>query len=46
MAWQVITHAPAQLGESPFWSGSEERRYWVDIAGRAALRTDPVTGAT
>ena len=49
MAWQVITHAPAQLGESPFWSADEDgagRLYWVDIAGRAALRTDPASGAT
>ncbi|WP_084153753.1 SMP-30/gluconolactonase/LRE family protein [Simplicispira psychrophila] len=46
MAWRVITREAAQLGESPFWSADDARLYWVDIAGRAALRTDPASGAT
>ena len=46
MAWRVITAEAAQLGESPFWSAGEGLLYWVDIAGRAALRTDPASGAT
>ena len=49
MAWRVITPEAAQLGESPFWSAEEGgagRLYWVDIAGRQALRTHTTTGAT
>ena len=46
MAWRVITTEAAQLGESPSWSAGEGLLYWVDIAGRAALRTDPASGAT
>ena len=46
MTWHAITHAAAQLGESPFWSANDNLLYWVDIAGRAALRTDPASGAT
>ena len=46
MAWRVVTHEAAQLGESPFWSAGEGWLYWVDIAGRAALRTDPASGDT
>lgn len=46
MAWHAITSEAAQLGESPFWSAHDARLYWVDIAGRAALRTDPASGAT
>ena len=46
MAWHVVTGEPDQLGESPFWQAQDARLYWVDIAGRAALCTDPATGAT
>lgn len=45
MPWRVVTREPAQLGESPFWQAQDARLYWVDIAGRAALRTDPASGA-
>ncbi len=55
MAWQIIGQGSSELGESPFWQpgdGSEGsaagagRLYWVDIAGRAALRANPASGAT
>lgn len=34
------------LGESPFWQPQDQRLYWVDIVGRAALRANPATGHT
>ncbi len=42
---QLLLDAGARLGESPRWSVSEQRLYWVDIEGRAIHRTDPVTGS-
>ena len=51
-AWQAIGQDTSELGESPFWQAGEGgaaragRLHWVDIAGRAALRADPDTGAT
>lgn len=44
MAWSVVAREPQWLGESPFWHPDEGLLYWVDIAGRAALRADPATG--
>lgn len=46
MAWNVLGTEVCELGESPFWSAEEARLYWVDIAGRAALRIHPASGAT
>ena len=46
MTWNVLGNAICDLGESPFWSANEGRLYWVDIAGRAALRIAPAGGAT
>ncbi len=46
MAWNVLGNGVCELGESPFWSAGEGRLYWVDIAGRAALRADLASGAT
>ena len=46
MAWRALGSPSCELGESPFWQAADARLYWVDIAGRAALRADPVTGAT
>ena len=46
MAWRTLGTQLCELGESPFWQASDARLYWVDIAGRAALRADPATGAT
>ncbi|AVO40977.1 SMP-30/gluconolactonase/LRE family protein [Simplicispira suum] len=46
MAWRALGSHICELGESPFWQASENRLYWVDIAGRAALRADAATGAT
>ncbi|RYF21266.1 MAG: SMP-30/gluconolactonase/LRE family protein [Comamonadaceae bacterium] len=42
--WSPVTTAPSELGESPFWHPLEQRLYWVDIAGRALQRLDPVSG--
>jgi sugar lactone lactonase YvrE len=36
--WQVITHEPDLLGESPFWHPGEQMLYWVDIDGRQLRR--------
>lgn len=41
---ECIVDAKANVGESPFWHGEEQRVYWVDIAGKAMHRTDPATG--
>ena len=46
MTWNVLGNAICELGESPYWSVDEGRLYWVDIAGRAALRADLASGAT
>lgn len=48
MTWQALGSQVCELGESPFWHTDRDkaRLYWVDIAGRAALRADPVTGTT
>ena len=45
MTWNVLGNAICELGESPYWSVDEGRLYWVDIAGRAALRADLATGS-
>ena len=44
--WKALGHEVCELGESPFWQVQDQRLYWVDIAGCAALRADPLTGAT
>ncbi|WP_428631045.1 SMP-30/gluconolactonase/LRE family protein [Sphingopyxis sp.] len=41
---ELLLDAGALLGESPRWSASEQRLYWVDIEGRTIHRADPVTG--
>ena len=49
MAWNVLGNAICELGESPYWQsgeGSAGHLYWVDIAGRAALRADVASGTT
>lgn len=40
----LLLDAGALLGESPRWSASEQRLYWVDIDGQKIHRTDPATG--
>lgn len=47
MPWHAVTAAADAdaLGESPFWHAPEGALYWVDIAGRAARRLHPATGA-
>lgn len=42
---ELLLDAGALLGESPRWSASEQRLYWVDIDGQKIHRTDPATGA-
>ncbi len=37
--WQTLTTTFCELGESPFWHPVERSLYWIDIAGRALLRT-------
>lgn len=45
MNWELAVDTPDQLGESPFWHPTEQRLYWVDIAGRKVRRWDPASGA-
>jgi len=40
----LLLDAGALLGESPRWSASESRLYWVDIDAHRIHRTDPATG--
>ena len=37
--WQTLPDSQCDLGESPFWHPQERSLYWVDIPGRAVLRT-------
>ncbi|MDB5732173.1 MAG: SMP-30/Gluconolaconase/LRE-like region-containing protein [Variovorax sp.] len=37
--WQTLTTTFSELGESPFWHTHERSLYWLDIPGRALLRT-------
>ena len=37
--WQSLDASASGLGESPFWHPQERSLYWVDIPGRAVLRT-------
>ncbi|KAF1021327.1 MAG: 6-deoxy-6-sulfogluconolactonase [Paracidovorax wautersii] len=36
--WTVASAGRNQLGESIYWSGDEQRLYWLDIPGRQLLR--------
>ncbi|SDT39034.1 SMP-30/gluconolactonase/LRE family protein [Pseudomonas granadensis] len=38
MQWTALTEHRAQLGEGPFWDAPTQALYWVDIAGKQALR--------
>ena len=38
MTWSAVTGHRAQLGEGPFWDAPTQALYWVDIAGKQALR--------
>jgi len=42
--WQALSHAPSELGESPFWHPTEQLLYWIDIAGKQVLRADVDAG--
>ncbi|MDM0015920.1 SMP-30/gluconolactonase/LRE family protein [Variovorax sp. J22P168] len=37
--WTTLDDSLCQLGESPFWHPEERSLYWLDIPGRALLRT-------
>lgn len=37
--WQPLANSQSELGESPFWHPDERSLYWLDIPGRAVLRT-------
>ncbi|MGR4868384.1 SMP-30/gluconolactonase/LRE family protein [Variovorax sp. LARHSF232] len=37
--WQTLPSSQCELGESPFWHPQERALYWLDIPGRAVLRT-------
>jgi len=37
--WTTLDDSLCQLGESPFWHPGERSLYWLDIPGRAVLRT-------
>lgn len=37
--WTILNDSQCQLGESPFWHPHEQSLYWIDISGRAVLRT-------
>jgi len=37
--WTTLDDSLSQLGESPFWHPGERSLYWLDIPGRAVLRT-------
>jgi len=37
--WTTLNDSLSQLGESPFWHPGERSLYWLDIPGRAVLRT-------
>lgn len=39
----AITAPHSQIGESPFWHPDEAALYWLDIAGHALHRFDPVS---
>lgn len=37
--WTTLPDSQCELGESPFWHPEERALYWLDIPGRAVLRT-------
>ncbi|WP_077000298.1 SMP-30/gluconolactonase/LRE family protein [Variovorax sp. KK3] len=37
--WTPLNDSGCELGESPFWHPQERALYWLDIPGRAVLRT-------
>lgn len=37
--WHTLDDSLCELGESPFWHPDERSLYWLDIPGRAVLRT-------
>ncbi|NDH53741.1 MAG: SMP-30/gluconolactonase/LRE family protein [Betaproteobacteria bacterium] len=45
MKWQLLSAAPNELGESPFWHPAERMLYWIDIPARQILRLGAGGGA-
>ncbi|RZI74049.1 MAG: SMP-30/gluconolactonase/LRE family protein [Variovorax sp.] len=44
--WQTLPGSQCELGESPFWHPAERSLYWIDIPGRAVLRTRGEVGGS
>ncbi|MDP2817315.1 MAG: SMP-30/gluconolactonase/LRE family protein [Polaromonas sp.] len=44
-AWQVVSAAPCEVGESPFWHPHEQLLYWVDIHGKTIHRCNVFMGS-
>lgn len=44
--WTSLDNSLCELGESPFWHPEERSLYWLDIPGRAVLRTRGDIGTT
>ncbi|RYF39468.1 MAG: SMP-30/gluconolactonase/LRE family protein [Comamonadaceae bacterium] len=44
-AWQVVSSAPCEVGESPFWHPHEQMLYWVDIPARTIHRANVFMGS-
>jgi len=43
--WTTLDDSLCELGESPFWHPDEHSLYWLDIPGKAVLRTRGEIGA-
>jgi sugar lactone lactonase YvrE len=43
--WQVVSAAPCEVGESPFWHPQEQLLYWVDIPRRTLHRCNVFMGS-
>ena len=44
--WTTLDNSLCELGESPFWHPQERSLYWLDIPGRAVLRTRGEIGSS
>ncbi|MDP2032452.1 MAG: SMP-30/gluconolactonase/LRE family protein [Polaromonas sp.] len=42
--WQVVSSAPCEVGESPFWHPQEQLLYWVDVPGKTLHRCNVFMG--
>lgn len=44
-SWQLVSAAPCEVGESPFWHPHEQLLYWVDILSKKIHRCNVFMGA-